>query len=191
MRIRSPLSYLALFILVLVCTSCTKTQPGSAGTTTENDTASIIGTWVWAYQSNALWNVTRGDTTPSGQPIQTAYTPDNTAISRTLIFDSTGTFTFVHNDSLTISPFNLSDSAGNEPNFLRISEPILLLPNSMTETDTGFYSVGFGIVGCSFTDTTTLTMQNVPYQAVLTADTLLVHGDPCLSRVIDIYIRKN
>jgi hypothetical protein len=187
---RSPLSYLSLLIPILAFTSCTKSQPGST-TTTGTDTASIIGTWTWAFQSKGPWDFPPGDKTASGQPISTWYTPANTGISRTLIFDTAGTFTFIHNDSLTITPINLMDSIDNEPNFLQIGEPILLLPNLATETDTGFYTVGFGIVGCSFADTTTLTMQNVSYQALISADTLLVHGDPCLSRVIDIYVRKN
>jgi hypothetical protein len=181
---RSPLSYLTLLIPVLAYISCTKSQPGTS-TTTGTDTASIVGTWTWAYQSKGLWDFPPGDTTSAGQPIGTWFTPANTGISRTLIFDTTGTFTFIHNDSI------FQDSVDYEPNYLLIAEPILLLPNLVTETDTGFYTVGFGIVGCSITDTTTLTMQNVPYQALLSADTLLVHGDPCLSRVIDIYVRKN
>jgi hypothetical protein len=180
---RSRLSYLTLFVLILVYISCTKSQPGTGITTTENDTASIIGTWTWAYQSKALWDLTPGDTSAGGQPIQTAYTPANTGISRTLIFDTT--FTFIHNDSI------FQDSVNYEPNYLQIAEPILLLPNPAAETDTGYYTVGFGIIGCSFEDTTTLTMQNVPYQAILTADTLQVRGDACLTRVIDIYVRKN
>jgi hypothetical protein len=194
---RSPLSYLPLLILILApltcilaLTSCTKSKPATTNTT-GTDTASIIGTWTWAYQSKALWNSPPRDTTASGQPIDTGYTPANTGISRTLIFDTTGTFTFIHNDSIVIAPYNLSDSVGNEPNYLQIAEPILLLPNPAVETDTGFYTVGFGIVGCAITDSTTLTMQNVPYQAILTADTLLIHGDPCLSRKVDIYVRKN
>jgi hypothetical protein len=181
---RSPLSYLTLLIPILAYISCTKSQPGTT-TTTGTDTASIIGTWTWAYQSNPLWHITRGDTTQSGQPIITGLTPASTGITRTLIFDTTGTFTFIHNDSI------FQDSVDFEPDYLLIAEPVLLLPNLVTETDTGFYTVGFGIVGCSITDTTTLTMQNVPYQALLSADTLLVHGDPCLSRTVDIYIRKN
>jgi hypothetical protein len=194
---RSPLLFLSLLILILApltcilaLTSCTKSKPATTNTT-GTDTASIIGTWTWAYQSKPLWNSPAGDTTASGQPIDTGYTPANTGISRTLIFDTTGTFTFIHNDSVVIASFNLSDSVGNEPDYLQIGEPILLLPNLATETDTGFYQVGFGIVGCAIKDTTTLTMQNVPYQAILSADTLLVHGDPCLSRKVDIYVRKN
>ena len=187
---RSPLSYLPFLVPILAYTSCTKSQPGTINTT-GIDTASIIGTWTWAYQSNGLWDFPRCDTTASGQPIGTGYTPTTTGIARTLIFDTTGAFTFIHNDSIAKAPFNLSDSIANEPNYLQIAEPILLLPNLAVETDTGFYTVGFGIVGCAITDTTTLTMQNVPYQAILTADTLLVHGDPCLSRKVDIYVRKN
>jgi hypothetical protein len=187
---RSPLSVLSLLVPILVYISCTKSKPGSTNIT-GTDTASIVGTWTWAYQSNNIWKFSSGDTTASGQPVGTWFTPANTGISRTLIFDTAGTFTFIHNDSIVIAPFNLADSVGNEPDYLRIGEPILLLPNLTTETDTGFYQVGFGIVGCAITDTTTLTMQNVPYQALLSADTLLVHGDPCLSRVFDIYVRKN
>jgi hypothetical protein len=187
---RSPLSYLPLLVPILIYISCTKSKPGTTSST-GTDTASIIGTWTWVYQSKNIWKFSSGDTTASGQPVGTWFTPANTGISRTLIFDTAGTFTFIHNDSIVIAPFNLADSVGNEPDYLRIGEPILLLPNLATETDTGFYQVGFGIVGCSITDTTTLTMQNVPYQAILSADTLLVHGDPCLSRVFDIYVRKN
>jgi hypothetical protein len=181
---RSPLSYLPPLILILAFTCCSKTQPGTSSTT-GTDTASIIGTWTWAYQSKALWDLTSGDTTESGQPIVTWYTPANTGISRTLIFDTAGIFTVIHNDSV------FEDSADYEPNYLQIAEPILLLPNNATETDTGFYQVGFGIVGCAFTDTTTVTLGNVPYQALLSADTLLIHLDPCLSREVDIYVRKN
>jgi hypothetical protein len=187
---RSPLSCITLLVLILtssVCilafTSCTKYKPGTTATGT--DTASIIGTWIWAYQSNTLWGVTSGDTTGEGQPILTGYTFANTGISRTLIFDSAGTFTFIHNDSI------FEDSTNYEPNYLQVALPILLLPDSTPETDTGYYQVGFGIVGCAIADTTTLTLGNVPYQAILTADTLLVHLDPCLSRVVDIYVRKN
>ncbi len=188
---RSPLSYLTLLVLILsaltcllALTSCTKSKPGPA-TSTGNDTASIIGTWTWAYQSSTLWHITPGDTTRGGQPIRIAYTPTNTGISRTLIFDTAGTFTFIHNDSI------FEDTTNYEPNYLQVAIPVLLVPDLTPETDTGFYQVSFGIVGCAITDTTTLTLGNVPYQAILTADTLLVHVDPCLSRVVDIYIRKN
>jgi len=188
---RSPLSCLSLLVLILtssICilafASCTKQNPGTT-TSTTTDTASIIGTWNWAYQSNTLWGGTPGDTTSGGVPILTAYTPANTGISRTLIFDTAGTFTFIHNDSI------FEDTTNYEPNYLQVAIPILLIPNPTPETDTGFYQVGFGIVGCAITDTTTLTVGNVPYQAILTADTLLIHVDPCLSRVVDIYVRKN
>jgi hypothetical protein len=186
---RSPFSYLTLLVLILTScilgsASCTKSKPGYISST-GNDTASIIGTWTWAYQSGTLWDLTPGDTTQEGKPIRNAYTPANTGISRTLIFDTAGTFTFIHNDSI------FEDSVNYEPNYLQVALPILLLPDPTPETDTGFYQVGFGIVGCAITDTTTLTLGNVPYQAILTADTLLVHFDPCLSRVVDIYVRKN
>ena len=188
---RSPSSYLPLLVLILATASfilaspsCTKSNPGTS-TSTTNDTATIIGTWTWAYQSNALWDFAPGDTTLAGQPIRTAYTPANTGISRTLIFDSAGAFTFIHNNSI------LEDSVIYEPNYLQVALPVLLLPVPTLETDTGIYQVGFGIVGCSITDTTTLILGNVPYQAILTADTLLVHLDPCLSRIVDIYVRKN
>jgi hypothetical protein len=188
---RFPLSYLSLLVLILAfvscifaSTSCTKSKPGN-NISTGNDTASIIGTWTWAYQSSTLWDITRGDTTPGGKPIRTVYTPATTGISRTLIFDTSGRFTFIHNDSI------FEDSVNYEPNYLQVAIPVLLVPDPTPETDTGFYRVGFGIVGCAITDTTTLTLGNVPYQAILTADTLLVHLDPCLSRVVDIYVRKN
>src|SRR5579863_10226563 len=115
---RSPLSYLSLLILILTpltcffeLSSCTKSKPGATNTT-RTDTASIIGTWTWAYQSKALWNSRPGDTTASGQPIDTGYNPANTEISRTLIFDTTGAFTFIHNDSINIALFTSSDSIG-------------------------------------------------------------------------------
>jgi hypothetical protein len=194
---RSPLSCLTLLVLILASascilafTACTKSKPGTT-TTTGTDTASIIGTWTWAYQSNTLWGGTSGDTTSRGVPILTAYTPANTGISRTLIFDSAGTFTFIHNDSILNDPDNYVDSAAYEPNYLQVAIPVLLLPGPTQETDTGFYQVGFGIVGCAITDTTVLMLGNAPYQALLSADTLLVHLDPCLSRVVDIYVRKN
>lgn len=170
---RSPTTYLFLLVCTLAILSCTKTKP--PGGTNSTDTASIIGSWTWAYQSKKLWF----DTASS------AYlTPANTGISRTLIFDTSGKFTFIHNDSI------FRDSTTFEPNYLQVAIPVLLLPSQLTETDTGFYQKSFGIVGCSFTDTTTLTVGFVPYQAILTADTLLVHMDPCLSRVVDIYVRK-
>jgi hypothetical protein len=178
---RVPLTYLTLLVLTLASASCTKNKPTTRSAT---DTASIIGTWTWAYQSKALWDFAPGDTTPDGHPILTPYTAANTGISRTLIFDTAGNFTFIHNDSVFV------DSTDYEPNYLQVATPIRLLPAMQQETDTGFYRVSFGIVGCSFADTTTLTLQNVPYQAILTADTLLIHLDPCLSRVIDIYVRK-
>lgn len=171
---RSPSLYLVLLILILNFPFCTKS--GSHRATTGADTASIIGTWTWAYQTKNKWY----DTVGSG-----ALIPSTTGISRTLIFDTAGRFTIIHNDSI------FRDSVNFEPDYLMMTEPVLLLPNSTPETDTGFYHVGFGIVGCAFTDTTTVTIQNVPYQAILTADTLLVHGDPCLSRVVDIYVRQH
>lgn len=177
----SPLSYLILLALIPALTSCTKSPPPGAATTT--DTASIVGTWTWAFQSPTLWDTPRSS---SHSPIEASpFTPANTGISRTLIFDSAGSFTFIHNDSI------FQDTVNYEPNYLQVAIPIHLLPDQTSETDTGYYRVGFGIVGCAITDTTTLTVQNVPYQAILTADTLLIHGDPCLSRVVDIYIRKN
>jgi hypothetical protein len=173
---RVPLTYLTLLVLTLASASCTKSKPTTHSAT---DTASIIGTWTWTYQSKALWDFAPGDTTPDGHPILTPYTAANTGVSRTLIFDTAGTFTFI-----------FMDSTDYEPNYLQVATPIRLLPAMQQETDTGFYRVSFGIVGCSFADTTTLTLQNVPYQAILTADTLLIHLDPCLSRVVDIYVRK-
>jgi hypothetical protein len=188
---RSPLPVLSVLVLILApltcilaLTSCTKSKPETT-ISTGIDTASIIGTWTWAYQSSTLWHITPGDTTGGGQPILTAYTPANTGISRTLTFDTAGTFTFIHNDSI------FEDTTNYEPNYLQVAIPVLLVPDLTPETDTGFYQVSFGIVGCAITDTTTLMLGNVPYQAILTADTLLVHLDPCLSRVVDIYIRKN
>jgi hypothetical protein len=172
---RSPLSYVPILILILSSASCTKSKPAT-NRTTGNDTASIIGTWTWAYQTKKAWF----DTTAPA-----ALTPSGTGISRTLIFDSSGKFTIVHNDSI------FQDSVNYEPNYLHIADPVMLLSDLTPETDTGIYQVGFGIVGCAIKDTTTLIVQNVPYQAVLTADTLLIHGDPCLTRVVDIYIRKN
>lgn len=172
---------LSLLVLILAFYSCTKS--GTHGTVATGDTASIIGTWKWAYQSSNLWDTPRQSVySPTRAP---ALTPENTGISRILIFDSTGRFTFIHNDSIYY------DSVNYIPNYLYVAQPVVLLPGMTTETDTGFYKVGFGIIGCAITDTTTLTMQNVPYQAIVTADTLLVHGDACLSRQMDIYIRKN
>lgn len=188
---RSPLSCLTLLVLILASTgcilaftSCTKSKPGTTSST-GTDTASIIGTWTWAYQSNTLWGGAPGDTTSEGRPILTAYTSANTGINRTLIFDTAGTFTLIHNDSI------FEDTTNYEPNYLQVAIPVILVPDLTPETDTGFYQLGFGIVGCAITDTTTLTVGNVPYQAILTADTLLIHLDPCLSRVVDIYVRKN
>lgn len=177
---RRSLTCLSLLVLFHAFFSCTKSATHHIATT---DTASIIGTWTWAYQSSNLWDTPR-DSVHS--PIPAApLTPANTGITRILIFDSTGRFTLIHNDSI------YRDSVNYIPNYLHIAQPALLLPGSITETDTGFYQLGFGIIGCAITDTTTLTLQNVPYQAILTADTLLVHGNACLSRQMDIYIRKN
>lgn len=171
---RSPSAYLFLLILILSSTSCKKSTGNSNPTSI--DTAGIIGNWTWAYQTKKAWFDT---ISPA------ALTPSNTGISRILTFDTGGKFTIIHNDSV------FRDSVNYEPNFLTMTEPVHLLPYPTPETDTGFYQVGFGIVGCAITDTTTLTILNVPYQAILTADTLLVHGDPCLSRVVDIYIRQH
>jgi hypothetical protein len=170
---RSPLLYLVLPVLILSSVSCTKSKTGT--NTTSNDTASIVGTWTWAYQTKKAWFDTAAPA---------ALTPSTTGISRTLIFDSSGKFTIIHNDSI------FQDSVNYEPNYLHIADPVILLTNG-PETDSAFYQVGFGIIGCAIKDTTTVTIQNVPYQAILTADTLLVHGDPCLTRVVDIYLRKN
>jgi hypothetical protein len=171
---RSATLYLFLSILILASHSCTKSASHQVRTVA--DTASIIGTWTWAYQTKSKWFDTVGSA---------ALIPSTTGISRTLIFDTGGKFTIIHNDSI------FRDSVNFEPNYLMMTEPVLLLPYPAPETDTAFYRVGFGIVGCAFTDTTTLTIQNVAYQAILTADTLLVHGDPCLSRVVDIYVRQH
>src|ERR1700743_337251 len=172
---RSPFPCLLLLVLTLASASCTKSKPGISGTA-GNDTASIIGTWTWAYQTKKAWF----------DPLSpAALTPSTTGIHRTLIFDSAGKFTLIHNDSI------FRDSVIFEPNYLVIAQPPLLLPDTTPETDTGFYQVGYGVIGCTFKDTTTLTVQNVPYQAILTADTLLIHGNPCLSRIVDIYVRKN
>ncbi|HTR31100.1 MAG TPA: hypothetical protein VMH27_17635 [Puia sp.] len=171
---RSLSVYLLPLILILACPSCTKS--GGHQRATNTDTASIIGTWTWAYQTKKAWFDTSGSA---------ALIPSTTGINRTLVFDTAGRFTIIHNDSI------FRDSVNFEPDYLMLTEPVLLLPGSAPETDTAFYQVGFGIVGCAFTDTTTLTIQNVPYQVILTADTLLVHGDPCLSRVVDIYIRQH
>lgn len=177
---RRPITCLSLLALLLAFFSCAKSASHRIAST---DTASIVGTWTWAYQSSNLWDTPRRSF-DSSLPAA-ALTPANTGINRILIFDSTGRFTLIHNDSI------YQDTVNYIPNFLHVAQPFLLLPGLTTETDTGYYQVGFGIVGCAFTDTTTLTLQNVPYQAILTADTLLVHGDPCLSRQMDIYIRKN
>jgi hypothetical protein len=167
---RSPLTCLFLLVPALFALSCTKTKTAASHPT---DTAGIIGTWTWAYQSKKLWF----DSTT------TSLTPANTGISRTVTFDTSGRFTFIHNDSIYY------DSVNTTPNYLLVELPVRLLPDA--RTDTGFYQKSFGIVGCTFTDTTTLTLQNVPYQAYLTADTLIIHQNPCLSRIVDIYIRKN
>ena len=171
---RAPVICLSLLVLTLTLFSCTKTKSAAASTT---DTASIIGTWTWAFQSRKLWF---DQTSPN-------LTPASTSISRTLVFDTAGTFTFIHNDSIFVDTSNFN----SEPNFLQVATPVQLLPDMQEETDTGSYQVSFGIVGCSFSDTTTLLMQNVPYQAILTTDTLMVFLDPCLSRTVDIYVRKN
>ena len=178
---RRPLTCLSLLFLFLTCFSCTKSA--NHHSTSTADTVSIVGTWTWAYQSSNLWDTPRQSFNSPSPP--SALTPANTGISRILIFDSTGRFTFIHNDSIYY------DSVNYIPDFLRVARPVLLLPAATTETDTGFYAVGFGIIGCAIADTTTLTLQNVPYQAILTADTLLVHGNACLSRQMDIYVRKN
>ena len=171
---RSPLPCLVLVILILSSTSCTKSKP-VANHVSGADTAGIIGTWTWAYQTKKAWYDSAGPA---------ALTPATTGISRTLIFDTTGKFTIIHNDSI------FQDSVNFEPDYLHIANPVILLPNDISETDTAAYQVGFGIVGCAITDTTTLTIQNVRYQAILTADTLLVHGNPCLTREVDIYVRR-
>ncbi|HEV3326156.1 MAG TPA: hypothetical protein VG052_11145 [Puia sp.] len=160
---RRSFLYFPILILALVLVSCTKSKPQSnTGLTT--DTASIIGTWTWASQSNTLWDTA-------------TLTALTTGIQRTLIFDTSGKFTFIHNDSIF------------QQDYLQVANPLLLLP--AMETDTGTYEVSVGIVGCSITDTSKLILLNTPYQLGLSTDTLLVHLDPCLSRVVDIYIRKN
>lgn len=167
---RKPLLFLPSLILTLAVLSCTKSNSPVA--TTASDTASIVGTWTWAFQSKTLWDNSH----------LTSLTPNTTGINRTLIFDSSGRFAFTHNDSI------FRDTAVFDPLYLQVTMPIRLLPAS--ETDTGTYQLTFGIVGCTFQDTTELIMQHVPYQALLSADTLLVHLDPCLTKVADIYIRK-
>ena len=159
---RRSFLYFPILILALVLVSCTKSKPQSnTGLTT--DTASIIGTWTWASQSNTLWDTA-------------TLTALTTGIQRTLIFDTSGKFTFIHNDSIF------------QQDYLQVANPLLLLP--AMETDTGTYEVSVGIVGCSITDTSKLILLNTPYQLGLSTDTLLVHLDPCLPRVVDIYIRK-
>lgn len=165
----------SILILTLLAVSCTKSKTGAGSSST--DTASIVGTWDWAFQTSATWWDSSRTAT---------LTPATTGIIRILSFDTAGRFSFTHNDSIfqdTIASF--------EPNYLVIGQPFQLLPTMATETDTGYYQVSRGIVGCAFQDTTTLQMNNITYQALVSADTLLVHLDPCLSRVVDIYIRKN
>ncbi|HXD79370.1 MAG TPA: hypothetical protein VN616_16250 [Puia sp.] len=161
-----------MLILALAVLSCTKSSSGSSGNRA-GDTASIIGTWNWAYQSKTLWD-------PTGlSPL----TPGTTGISRTITFDSTGRFTFMHNDSI------FQDSTHIFPILLRVQEPIRLL--AAPETDTGSYQVSWGIVGwCDFQDTTEVILQHTPYQAHLSADTLMVYLNPCQTRIADIYVRQ-
>ena len=161
---RRSFLYFSVLILTLVILSCTKTKPNSNTGTTAIDTASIIGSWSWASQSGPIWD-------------SATLTALSTGITRTLLFDSSGKVTFIHNDSIF------------QQDYLQVAVPVQLLP--IMETDTGTYQVSTGIVGCSITDTTTLTILNTTYQVGLSADTLLVHLDPCLSRVVDIYVRKN
>lgn len=167
---RRSFLYFTILILILAIIltppiiSCTKTKAKSNNGATTADTASIIGTWTWASQSGPVWDT----------PTLTALT---TGIQRTLIFDSTGKITFIHNDSVF------------QQDYLQVAQPVQLLP--AMETDTGFYLVSVGIVGCSITDTSTLTIINTVYQLGLTTDTLMVHLDPCLSRIVDVYVRKN
>ncbi|HEV2353612.1 MAG TPA: hypothetical protein VGR89_05180 [Puia sp.] len=164
-----------ILILALLIYSCTKSKSG--GITGNTDTASIVGTWNWAFQTRAAW----WDSAKSSN-----LTPATTGIMRTLLFDSTGHFSFIHNDSI-FQDTNIL----HEPDYLVIAQPFQLLPAMATETDTGFYRVSKGIVGCTFQDTTTLQMNNITYQALISPDTLMVHLNPCLSRIVDIYIRKN
>lgn len=159
-------------IPALLVLSCSKSATGGKSTT-GTDTASIIGTWIWAEQTKPLW-----DSTSLAE-----LSPATTGIHRTLIFDTAGHFTLIHNDSI------FSDSTHIHPILLRMAEPFRLL--AAPETDTGTYRVSFGIVGwCAYHDTTEVILQNIPYQALLSADTLLVYLDPCITRIADIYIRK-
>ena len=86
---RILLTCLSLLILILASLSCTKS--GTHNRVKTIDTASIIGTWTWAYQSSNLWDTPRKSfISPAPAP---ALTPANTGINRILIFDSTGRFT--------------------------------------------------------------------------------------------------
>src|SRR5579872_3686118 len=97
----------SILTLALLIHSCTKTKSG--GTTGNPDTASIIGTWNWVFQTRAAW----WDWAKSAN-----LTPATTGITRTLIFDSTGRFSFIHNDSIFQDTNRI-----HEPNYLVIAQP--------------------------------------------------------------------
>jgi hypothetical protein len=150
--------------LILVFVSCNKAGPPLPTPTPPlTDTASIVGTWTWVNQTGPSWDNTN----------QTA----DTMIHRTLAFDTaTGIVLITHNDSIPAQ------------NYLQVSLPLILVS---PEIDTATYQVSAGANGCAFISQQILTIDETEYGIQLSTDTLRVYPNPCVSKVLDTYIRSN
>jgi hypothetical protein len=153
-----------VFFLTLVIVSCNKPGPPlPPPTVAPTDTFSIVGTWTWVNQTGPSWDKSN----------QTA----DTMIHRTLAFDTaTGIVLLTHNDSIPAQ------------NYLQVSLPLIMV---RPEIDTATFHVSAGANGCAFISQQMLTIDETEYGIQLSTDTLRVYPNPCLSKVLDTYIRSN
>jgi hypothetical protein len=153
-----------VLVLTLVIVSCNKPGPPlPPPTAAPTDTFSIVGTWTWVNQTGPSWDNAN----------QTA----DTMIHRILAFDTaTGIVLITHNDSIPAQ------------NYLQVSLPLLLVG---PEIDTATFQVTAGANGCEFISGQILTIDETAYGIQLSADTLRVYPNPCVSKVLDTYIKSN
>jgi hypothetical protein len=91
----------------------------------------------------------------------------DTMIHRTLVFDTaTEIVLLTHNDSIPLT---------------------LVSP----EIDTATFQVTSGANGCAFISQQILTFDETQYGIQLSTDTLRIYPNPCVSKVLDTYIRSN
>jgi hypothetical protein len=155
---------IVVFFLILVIVSCNKPGPLlPTPTPPPTDTFSIAGTWTWVNQTGPSWDIAN----------QTA----DTMIHRTLVFDTaTAIVLITHNDSIPAQ------------NYLQVSLPLIMVS---PEIDTATFEVTAGANGCAFISQQILTIDETQYGIQLSADTLRVYPNPCVSKALDTYIRSN